>query len=208
MAQRVSQQDSLSREVRYVAGVDIAYTQKKSIGAVALMELDSLSLIEFHTVCTKTKFPYISTLLSFREVPPAASVMEALELQPDVVIADGHGIMHPYRFGFACHLGLILGKPTIGVAKRPLIGEVGQLNDQNWAPVMDRDDVVGVAMIAAEGIKPIYISIGHMISLGKAIEVIKRCSSAHRIPKPLSLAHSIAKKAQQTMEEEKCASLL
>jgi len=208
MARRISKQDSLSREVCYVAGLDVAYTQKKSIGAVAILELNSLSLVESHTVCAKTRFPYISTLLSFREVPPAVSVMEAVDLQPDVVIVDGHGIMHPYRFGFACHLGLILGKPTIGVAKRPLVGKVGQPNDQNWAPVIDGDEVIGVALTVAEGVKPIYVSIGHMISLGKAIEVVKHCTSNHRIPKPLSLAHSIAKRAQRTIEEERSVSIL
>lgn len=191
-SKRIIRQDMIPKEIRYVAAVDIAYTSELSIGAAAVLDYDSLSLVESKIAHVKTEFPYIPTLLSFREIPPAVAVTKRLSLQPDVFLVDGQGIMHPYRLGFASHLGLVLGIPTIGVAKSPLIGEVGEFNEENWAPITDKKEVVGVALIAKKGKKPVYVSIGHMVSLKRAITIVKHCTPHYRISKPIRLAHSIA----------------
>lgn len=189
---QVVRRDTLPAKIRYVGGVDVAYTKEASIAASTVLEFESLSFVEGQTAQVRTKFPYIPTLLSFREIPPAVSVLRKLRLQPEVLLVDGQGIMHPYRLGFASHLGLVLDMPTIGVAKSPLIGEVGELRKSGWAPITDRNEVVGAALATREGTKPLYVSVGHKVSLRRAIEVVRHCTPRHRIPKPLRLAHNLA----------------
>lgn len=191
-SKRIIRRDALPNKIHYVAGVDVAYTRELSIGSAAVLNYNSLSLVEAKTTCVKTEFPYIPTLLSFREVPPTIAVIKDLRFQPDVFLVDGQGIMHPYRFGFASHLGYVLGKPTIGVAKSRLIGKVGEFNEANWARMTDKKEVVGVALVTRYGKKPVYVSIGHMVSLERAIEVVKHCTPTYRISKPIRLAHKLA----------------
>jgi len=199
-SKNIIRRDLLSEKIRYVAGVDVSYTKTLSIGAAIVLDYDSLSLVESRTVSVKTEFPYIPTLLSFREIPPAHKVIKKLKLQPDVILVDGQGIMHPYRLGFASHLGLVLNKPTIGVAKSPLIGKVGEFNEKNWAPITDKKEVIGAAFITKTGTKPVYVSIGHMVSLEKAIDIVRHCTPNYRIPKPIRLAHTIATQEKRKIQ--------
>ncbi|MCW4052356.1 MAG: endonuclease V [Candidatus Bathyarchaeota archaeon] len=185
-------QCSPSTDIRYVAGTDVAYTERFSIGAVTLLDYKSLSIVESQTAAVPTRFPYVPTLLAFREIPPLVAALSTLRLKPDVVLVDGHGIMHPCRFGLACHFGLLVGKPTIGVAKRPMIGEVGRFNGRDWAPIVEGNEVIGVALATAKKAKPIYVSVGHLVSLKKAMEIVKHCTPTERIPKPLRSAHNLA----------------
>lgn len=182
----------LPEEIHYVAGVDVAYTGRFSIGAVVVLEYPSLSLVESETARIATMFPYIPTLLSFREIPPSIAAIKKLHLHPDVFLVDGQGIMHPYRLGFASHLGVVLNEPTIGVAKRPLIGEVRQFTREGWVPIIDEGETVGVALLTKKSTNPIYISIGHMVSLRRAIEIVKHCTLRSRIPNPILYAHNLA----------------
>ncbi len=188
-SKRVIKRDALPKRIKYVGGVDVAYTEKLSISAAIVLDYDSLSTIESKTAHTKIRFPYIPTLLAFREIPPAISAIRRLRLQPDVFLVDGHGIMHPNRFGLASHLGVALSIPTIGVAKNPLIGQVSRAKEEGLAPIVDNGEVVGVELVTRKGAKPVYVSLGHMTSLARTIEVVRHCSSRYRIPEPLRLAH-------------------
>ncbi len=199
-SKHIVRRDILPKKIRRVAGVDTAYTKKHSIGAVAVVDYDSLSFIESETAYVKTEFPYIPTLLSFREIPPTVAAIGKLRLHPDVFLVDGQGIMHPYRLGFASHLGLILGKPTIGVAKSPLIGEIGLFNEESWAPITDKKEIVGAALLTRKEAKPVYVSVGHMVSLKRAIEIVRHCSLNHRIPEPIRLAHGLAKEEKRKIQ--------
>ncbi|MDH5447975.1 MAG: endonuclease V [Candidatus Bathyarchaeota archaeon] len=205
VSKRIIWRDTLSEKIRYVGGVDVAYTEEFSVSAAAVLDYDSLSLVESKTTHVKTEFPYIPTLLSFREIPPAVAVIKKLCLQPDVLLVDGQGIMHPYRLGFASHLGLVLGKPTIGAAKSPLIGDVGEFNAENWAPITDKKEVVGVALITRKGTHPVYVSVGHMVSLERAIEVVKHCTPRYRISKPIRLAHNLAAQEKRKVQNSELA---
>ena len=135
LSKLVIQEDILPKNIRYVAGVDVAYTADLSLGAAVVLDYNSLSVVESKKAKVKTRFPYIPTLLSFREIPPTLAAIKKLKAQPDVFLVDGQGIAHPYRLGFASHLGLVLNKPTIGVAKSLLCGQTGAFNQEEWAPI-------------------------------------------------------------------------
>jgi deoxyribonuclease V len=126
LSKHVIREDTLPKIIRYVAGVDTAYTDDLSIGATVVLDYSSLSVVESAKAKVKTRFPYIPTLLSFREIHPSLAAIKKLKTQPDVFLVDGQGIAHPYRLGFASHLGLVLDMPTIGVAKS-LLWKGGQL---------------------------------------------------------------------------------
>jgi deoxyribonuclease V len=202
LSKLVIRKDMLPKNVRYVAGVDVAYTEDLSIGAAIVLDYKSLSLVESEKARVKTRFPYIPTLLSFREIPPTLAAIRKLKAQPDVFLVDGQGIAHPYRLGFASHLGLVLDKPTIGVAKSLLCGQVGAFNQKGWAPIIDKGEVVG-AVVAREREKPICVSVGHEVSLKRAIETVKHCTQTYRIPEPIRAAHAGADKEKRRLMRTK-----
>lgn len=193
LSEKIISEDALPEKIRLVAGVDVAYTKEIAISAVAVLDYDSLKLVESQTAHHKTCFPYISTLLSFREIPPTISGIRKLQVSPDVFLVDGHGVAHPYRCGFASHLGLVIGKPTIGVAKSGLLREVKEINNgKNVSLLKHKEEIVGAKIIIRHECKPLYVSIGHMISLETAIKVVKHCIHQSHIPEPILKAHKLA----------------
>jgi len=202
LSEQVIREDTLPDSIKYVAGVDVAYAKGISIGAVAVLDFASLSLVESKVVRLKTQFPYIPTLLSFREVPPACSAIKKLEAEPDVFLVDGQGIAHPYRLGFATHLGLVIKRPTIGVAKSLLCGKVEPVGEQGWAPLMDGAEIIGAEVVTKPGTRPIYVSIGHRVSLRKAIDVVRSCTRTYRIPEPIRRAHILANEEKRKFSQQ------
>jgi deoxyribonuclease V len=192
LSERIISEDKVPKRIRLVGGIDVAYVEECSIAAVAVLDFGSLELKESQTAVCKTRFPYIPTFLSFREVPPAVTCIRKLRAQPDVLLVDGHGFAHPYRCGFASHLGLVIRKPTIGVAKTILVGEVEHRKAENTYLIRDNGEVIGAEITTKAGLKPIYVSVGHMVSLGTAVNIVKQCTLHNRLPEPLSLAHKIA----------------
>lgn len=181
--------NNLPEIVNYVAGVDVSYEKGKSVGAVAVLDLDTLSQVEAKVAHVKTCFPYIPTLLSFREIPPAYSAIKKLHIKPDVFLVDGHGFAHPYGLGFASHLGLIIDKPSIGVAKSLLCGKVDKNVEDRCAPLKYKGEVVGVELVTKQGTKPVYVSVGHRVSLRRAIKIVLKCIGKYRLPEPIRRAH-------------------
>lgn len=192
LSRLVLQEDRLPEDINYVAGVDVGYARGVSVGVVAVLDFDSLSLVESKAARFKTRFPYIPTLLSFREIPPAYSAIKMLQTHPDVFLVDGQGFAHPYRLGFASHLGLTVEKPTIGVAKSLLCGKVGHVGEYGWAPLMDGGEIIGAEVATKAGTRPIYVSVGHRVSLKRAVNIVKQCARTFRIPEPIRRAHIIA----------------
>jgi deoxyribonuclease V len=194
LSEKIILKDEIPDRIRFVAGVDVAYARDVSIAAIAVLDFDSLRLEESQTAICKTLFPYIPTLLSFREIPPAVQAIQKLHVQPDVFLVDAHGYAHPYRCGFASHLGLIIKKPTIGVAKSMLIGKL-EKSEQNkdTAMIMHKGEIIGAQITTKPKQKPIYVSIGNMISLKTAVKIVKQCILNSRIPEPIAEAHEIAK---------------
>jgi deoxyribonuclease V len=134
----------------------------------------------------KLRFPYVPGLLSFREGPVLLAAFARLRVSPNVILIDGHGVAHPRRFGIACHLGLLLDCPTIGCAKSILVGEAVEPGAQagSVAPLVDKGETVGMALRTRGQVRPIYVTIGHRVSLGSAVRIVAQCVDGFRIPKP------------------------
>ena len=168
------------QQINYVAGVDIGFQDNYRItrGAFAILEFPSLELIESATIEIPTTFPYIPGYLSFREIPAILEVLKQITTIPDLIICDGQGYAHPRRFGLACHLGVILDIPTIGVAKKLLIGkhEDVDIDKGSWQYLTDQDEIIGAVVRTRNKVKPVYVSIGHKISLNTAIDYVLKCS--------------------------------
>lgn len=190
LTEKIITEDKLPQKINYIASVDAAYSDQLAIGAVAVLDYESLELLESRIATCEVKFPYIPTLLSFREIPSTVACIKKLKLQPDVLLADGQGIAHPYGCGFASHLGLAIGKPTIGVAKSRLIGKPTEIAGEDF--LVQKGQIISAVVTTKEGAKPVYVSVGHLISLGTAVKIVKHCARNSRIPEPLLHAHRIA----------------
>lgn len=190
LAKKVIAEDRGPKNIQLVAGVDVAYYDGWALGAVAVQNYESLKILETKTATQQVKLPYIPTLLSFRELPTVMACVRKLKSQPDVFLVDAHGRAHPDRCGFACHLGLALRKPTIGVAKSKLVGEVKRVGNEDML-VLD-GEIVGAEVTTRIHSKPVYVSVGHLISLQTAIKITKDCSLENRIPEPIRQAHKLA----------------
>jgi deoxyribonuclease V len=184
-------QDKLPPILRTVGGVDVSYFGNVGIGAVTVLDYESLEVLETQTATCNVHMPYIPTLLSFRELSPAIAAIKKLKVQPDVFLVDAQGYAHPYRCGFASHLGLALKKPTIGAAKSRLIGT--EVEENGKTLLFDKGEIIGEVVTTKPGCKPIYVSVGHMVSLETAVQIAKHCSKG-RIPEPLLQAHNLATK--------------
>ncbi|EDX75973.1 Endonuclease V superfamily [Coleofasciculus chthonoplastes PCC 7420] len=183
-------------EVKYVAGVDVGFEDNYAISraAVAVLSFPELQLIEQAIARRPTNFPYIPGFLSFREVPVVMDALSQIKITPDLILCDGQGIAHPRRFGLACHLGLLITVPTIGVAKSRLIGQHEELPPEkgNWQPLRHRGEVIGAVVRSRTGVKPLYVSPGHRISLPTAIDYVLRCTPKYRLPETTRWADKLA----------------
>jgi len=198
LSQKIITEDRLPQKINRVAGVDVAYTDELAIGAAAVLDYKSLELLEQQTATCEVKFPYIPTLLSFREIPPAVACIKKLRLQPDVLLADGQGVAHPYRCGFASHLGLARGKPTVGVAKSRLVGEPTTISGEVF--LVQNGQIIGAVVTTKEGVKPVYVSVGHLTSLETAMKIAKHCVRNSRVPEPIWQAHKIAAEEKRKVQ--------
>ena len=181
---------------RYIAGVDISVNRfsKTGTGAVVVLSYPGLEIEETQVVTDLIEFPYVPGLLSFREAPLLLAAFKKLTLVPDIVLVDGQGIAHPRRIGIASHLGLLLGIPTIGCAKSRLCGEheIPYAAAGSYRELKDKGEVIGAVLRTRESVKPLYISIGHMVDLPAAIHWVLACCRGYRLPEPTRLAHMAA----------------
>ncbi|MCL4532443.1 MAG: deoxyribonuclease V [Actinobacteria bacterium] len=196
LSRLVEESDRLG-EIRCVAGVDLSGVRSSgnATAAAVLLSFPGLQLVEENRVEGPLEFPYLSGFLSFREAPLTLEALRGLKTEPDLILVDGQGRAHPRRLGIASHLGLIMDKPTIGCAKSRLVGRHGELGEEagSTSPLVYRGEVVGVALRTKRAVKPIFVSVGHRISLSKAVDLVLRCTVAgQRIPEPTRQAHLVA----------------
>ena len=190
------------RTIGHVAGVDAAFADGgRTIRAAAvLLDYPGLTRVDEVLVECPTAFPYVPGLLSFREVPALLAALGRLRQAPDLILCDGHGYAHPRRFGLACHLGLWLDVPAVGVAKSRLTGrhdepgpekgEVAWLLAGSGARPRER---IGAVLRSRARVKPVYVSAGHRVSLGTAVRLTLACATRYRLPEPTRLADKLSK---------------
>jgi deoxyribonuclease V len=195
LRERVIVVDQLG-EVRSVAGLDVGPEGEGRVmrAAVAVLSFPDLKTADQVVARRPASFPYIPGLLSFREIPALLDAFARLGALPDLLLCDGQGLAHPRRFGLACHLGVLTGIPSIGVAKSVLVGEHGPLPHArgSWQPLVHKGEVVGAALRTRAGVAPVYVSIGHKLSLETAIEYVLACAPRYRLPETTRAAHRLA----------------
>lgn len=191
----VVREDGLG-QIETVAGVDVGFEDGGRVtrAAVVVLAFPSLQPIDAALARRPTAFPYVPGLLSFREIPAVLDALTRLKTSPDLLLCDGQGIAHPRRLGVASHLGVLTDLPSIGVAKSRLIGTHGDVPNERgaWIPLEDQDEVIGAVLRTRVGVKPIFISIGHRVSLETAIEYVMRCTPRYRLPETTRLADRLA----------------
>lgn len=177
-----------------IAGCDVHLRDNLARATVIVMRFPELEVVETVHGEIAIDFPYVPGLLSWRELPPLLTALRKLSVRPDLLMADGQGLAHPRRFGLACHLGLATGLPTLGCAKSILRGNHEPVGEEKGssAPLVYRGQVVGMALRSKDRVKPLYISVGHLITLDEAVEYVLRCCLKHRLPEPNRLAHVAA----------------
>lgn len=179
-----------------MAALDVAYDRTRDRCFAALVVWDvrgSKSLIE-STHEEPSRFPYVPGLLSFREIPPLLPLLRRLKAgEVDLLLCDGQGRAHPRRFGLASHLGVIYDLPSLGWAKSRLIGMHGDLSPHRGAAVrlMEREEQIGWVLRSRAGCNPTYVSPGHRVSMGHALEIARALMGEHRLCEAARRAHHL-----------------
>ena len=193
LAARVIRRDTF-RRVHSVCGVDVGFRGGFATAACVVMSLPGLEILESKVHTSAVTFPYIPGLLSFREIPALIPVLQSLQSDPDLIIADGQGIAHPLRCGLASHLGILLDRSVIGCAKSRLTGryEDPGLLRGDWAYLREGEEILGAVLRTRSSVKPLFVSTGHRISLHSALRYVLECSRGFRTTEPVRAAHRLA----------------
>lgn len=202
LAAQVRLRDAFARPLRTVAGFDVGFEDDGAItrAAAVLMNADTLAVIASEVARLPTRMPYIPGLLSFRELPALLSVLDLLPQAPDLAFIDGQGIAHPRRLGIAAHFGVATGLPSIGVAKKVLVGESRtNLHDMRGAftPLRHGGDQIGWLLRSKPGCLPLVVSPGHRVSMAGAPELVMRYVTTYRLPETTRLADRLASRRDQ-----------
>ena len=213
-------------ELRTVAGVDAAFVltgsqalkkrrsrwnalrdANRAIGCVVVYRFPEMVEVERASAVVPLQFPYIPGLLSFREIPALLAALQKLRRLPDLLFCDGQGYAHPRRFGLACHLGVLLDRATIGCAKSLLVGTHGELGEEagGWVPLVDEKaegEKIGAVVRTRKGVRPVYVSQGHRVSLETAVRLTLQVADGVRIPRPTRAADAFASERKQRFLRE------
>jgi deoxyribonuclease V len=179
--------------LEWVAGCDVAIAGDRLVAAVVLLHWPDLEPGPSAAAEGPLRFPYVPGLLSFREIPVLLEAFASLSHRPGAILCDGQGRAHPRRIGLASHLGVLLDLPTVGCAKSRLIGEHEEPGPGrgNQAPLRDGDEVIGAVLRTRDGVKPLYISVGHKVTLPDAVRLVLECGGGYRLPEPTRLADQL-----------------
>ncbi|HEX8708135.1 MAG TPA: deoxyribonuclease V [Pyrinomonadaceae bacterium] len=183
----------LESSVRTIAGADISFNKfsETVYAGLVVLGLPGLEVVEEVGIVSRTRFPYVPGLLSFRESPSVLEAWAKLKTEPDAVMFDGQGIAHPRRVGIASHVGLLINRPTLGCAKSVLVGKYEEPPAErgHWTELVDKNEVVGAALRTKQNVQPIFVSPGHLIDLEGAIKLTLACDGGYRQPEPTRRAH-------------------
>ena len=192
IAKRIITKDNEGVKIRYVCGVDVSYKHNIAYCSATVIDKDSLSVVESANTITVVDQPYIPGLFILREYKPIINVLQLVKKEFQILLVDGHGVLHPRRCGLASYIGVMINKPTIGVAKSLLCGFVRKDKSIEFG-----GDVLGFQIRSCDK-KHIYVSIGHQISLGTAVKIVKELTRIGQwIPEPLRIADISSKRLRQ-----------
>jgi deoxyribonuclease V len=185
----------LRKTPAYIAAVDAAFAGNKVIAVSTLSTFPSLEHRQDAVSWEEIRFPYVPGLLTFREGHAMISALKGLTILPDVILVDGQGIAHPRGIGIASHIGVLLGRPTIGCAKSRLVGEFREPRPRrgSWSYLYYNGREVGAVLRTRDHVKPLFISPGHLIDISSSREIVMECLSGYRIPEPLRRADSLSR---------------
>ena len=193
LVRRVSLRNAVGR-LRLVGGVDVSYSRGDDTmyAGVVVVDVRDWSLVERQGAVRKSRFPYIPGLLSFREAPSILGALRKLKTEPDCIITDGQGIAHPRGLGIGAHIGIIANIPTVGCAKSRLVGEHRAVGARrgSYASLKHGGRTIGRVLRTREGVKPVFVSPGHMVSIPRAARIVLDCCHGYRLPEPIRLAHA------------------
>jgi len=194
------------KEIKLIAGGDVAYARKSpmAVGAAFVLTFPEMEVVDKKTVIRKIVFPYITNYFAFRELPVVKDVLNELEQDFDLLFCEGHGLAHPRHCGLATHLGVLLQKPTIGVAKNRLLGKgpLPSLHRGNYTFLKDEKGIVGASLCTQNNIKPVFVSVGNLITLQQAIQFTLNTAIRYRLPEPIRQAHLLSRRIlKETMDE-------
>lgn len=193
----------LKKKPNLVAGVDLAFSKQheRCIAAAVVWDIAGGTVVEEVVAVRKLAFPYVPGLLSFRETPCVLDALAKLKITPDVILCDGHGLAHPRRFGIACHIGVLTRRPTVGCGKSRLIGEHREPGTCKGAKTIlkAKGENIGSVVRTRKDVKPVYVSVGHLIQQAQAIRLVLQCCTRYRLPEPIRLADQLVARAKKDM---------
>lgn len=216
MASLVVREDRWN-QLNVLAGTDVSNTprdpENRIYAAMVCLSYPGLKILQQSCFAGKTDLPYMPGFLAFREAPALVNAFQQLgasaysgsQQMPNCLVVDGHGISHPRGLGIASHLGVLLDCPSIGVAKSILVGKPeGELGNQtgDMTPLRWKGETIGMVLRTRPNVQPVYVSIGHRVSLNTAIEVVLNCLTRYRLPEPTRQAHQVANQCRKSHESE------
>ena len=180
--------------VRTVGGLDVSVRGDRVAAAVVVLDAATLEVVDQAVWEGPVAFPYVPGLLSFREIPALLPALERLEALPDVLMLDAHGRAHPRRFGLACHLGVLLDRPALGVAKSLYVGNYADLGEEkgDTAPLVYKSETVGMAVRTRARVLPVFVSVGYGCTLADAVALALATTGRFKLPEPTRLAHRLS----------------
>lgn len=216
-------QTPLTRDPVLVAGADAAFSPDglSCVAAIVVWHVHEQRVVEEATATRPVRMPYVPGLLSFREAPAIIAAIRKLTVRPDVLMFDAHGFAHPRRFGLASHVGVVLDCPSIGCAKSLLCGTEGDVRKRAgfFAPLRDKrrtdasdqnrpgapgsgaahSEIIGSVVRTQTNVKPVYVSVGHRITLDDARRVVMACCTTYRLPEPTRRADHLVSRLRSTL---------
>jgi deoxyribonuclease V len=206
LRERVVEEDRHG-EIHLIAGADVAFdpATDMAFAGIIVYRFPELEEVERSMARRKLRFPYVPGLLSFRESPVLLAAFARLETEPDLILIDGHGRAHPRRFGIACHFGVIFDRPTIGCAKSLLVGEHREPGRKAGAMsrLLLEGERVGAVLRTRDHVRPIYVTVGHRVSLDSAVMLVGQCLDGYRIPKPTREADHYVRELRRAYQQER-----
>jgi deoxyribonuclease V len=200
--------EPLTQKIKYIGGADVSMNRFHNdiFAGIVVLSYPDLVPVTYAVVKSKTDFPYIPGLLSFREAPTLVEVWKKLSIKPDVLMVDGQGIAHPRRLGIATHLGIVLDIPTVGCAKSLLYGKVKVplQTARSFSYITDpkkNDEVIGALLRTKDNVKPVVISAGHRIDLETSLDITRAVTRGYRLPEPTRRAHILVNNFRTNHEQ-------